>query len=87
MAQNLDDPEVKRRLVSQFLRLTPFMFIGCWLLAALQGASASHSTLIAGVAAAGALGTALSIHLFGSGSRHVLTAVMVILAILGFLAR
>lgn len=87
MAQNLDDPEVKRRLVSALVKLTPFLFIGCWILAALQSASASHSTLIAGVAAAGALGTALSIHLFGSGSRHVLTGVMVILAILGFLAR
>jgi hypothetical protein len=31
MAQNLDDPEVKRRLVSQLLKFTPFIFIGCWL--------------------------------------------------------
>lgn len=87
MAQNLDDPEVKRRLVSVLLKLTPLAFIGCWLLAALQGANAFDSTLIAGVAAVGALGTAHSIRLFGSGSRHVLTGVMVILAILGFLAR
>jgi hypothetical protein len=39
------------------------------------------------VAAAGALGSALSIHLFGSGSRHVLTAVMLILAFLGIFLR
>mgnify|MGYP007118530451 FL=1 len=86
MGQDLDDPEVKRRTVGHLLVATPFLLVGSWLFAYLQGAEAYYATVIAILAAAGCLGTALSIHWFGSGSRHVLTAVSVIAALLAFLA-
>ncbi|AVO46477.1 hypothetical protein C6569_16220 [Phreatobacter cathodiphilus] len=87
MAQDLDDPLVKKRLVKVLLVLTPVAFVLCWVLAALQGASARDSTIIGGVAAIGTFGAALSIGFLGSGARWVLTAVVVILALLQLLSR
>jgi ABC-type amino acid transport system permease subunit len=87
MAQDLDDPLVKKRCVKVLLVLTPFAFVLCWVLAALQGASARDSTIIGGVAAIGTFGAALSIGLFGSGARWVFTALVLGIALLQLLSR
>lgn len=87
MSQDLDDPTVKRRLATLMLALTPVAFALCWVLAALQGAPAFTCAVIAGVAAAGTLGTAVSIGLFGSGSRYVFAAVVILIGLANFLIR
>ncbi|MCZ8316817.1 hypothetical protein [Phreatobacter sp.] len=85
MSQNLDDPLVKARVVRALLIVTPFLFVGGWLLAIAQNASQSIAFLLAGLSAAMSLVTAACIHWFGSGSRHVFTAVAIIVAIIGLL--
>ncbi|MGQ3354032.1 MAG: hypothetical protein ACT6XY_06965 [Phreatobacter sp.] len=87
MNQNLDDPAVKRRLVVLLLKLTPFAFVLCWVLAALQGAPAFTCTVIAGAAAGATLGAAVSIGLFGSGSRYVFMAVAILIGLANALMR
>jgi hypothetical protein len=87
MALDLDDPVVKTRLVKRLLVLTPIAFVFCWVLAALQGASARDCTLIAGIAAGASFGAALSIGFLGSGARWVLTAVVVVIGLLQILLR
>jgi hypothetical protein len=87
MNQDLDDPAVKRRLVILLLKLTPFAFVLCWVLAALQGAPAYTRTVIAGAAAGATLGAAVSIGLFGSGSRYVFMVVVILIGLVNFLMR
>jgi hypothetical protein len=84
MANPLDDPQIKARTVRNLLVAAPFLFVGCYALAAVQGAERWACFLIAGIALAGCLGTALSIHGLGSDSRHVLTAVIVIIALVSW---
>lgn len=81
---SLDDPVVKARTVRNLLITAPLLFVFSWLLAALQGATSGIALLIAGIALGGCLGTALSIQLLGSQSRHVLTAVIILVSLLGF---
>ncbi|PTM60122.1 hypothetical protein [Phreatobacter oligotrophus] len=87
MTANFDDPVVKARVVRALLILTPFLVIGSYLFALLQNASQPIAFLLAGLSAAMSLGTAACIHWLGSASRHVATAVIVIVAILSFLTR
>jgi fatty acid desaturase len=85
MAANLDDPVVKARVVRALLILTPFLVTGSYLLAILQNASQPIAVLLAGLSAAMSLGTAACIQWLGSASRHVATAVLIIVTILSFL--
>ncbi|MBX3530931.1 MAG: hypothetical protein KF849_10010 [Rhizobiaceae bacterium] len=78
---SLDDPVARARIVRALLITAPFLFVGSYLLAWVQGAETKYAGLIAGVALAGCLGTALSIHLLGSKSRYVLFAVMAVLSL------
>ena len=77
----LDDPERRRSVVRTLLILSPFLFIGSYLLAAVQGAPPRESLLIAGVALAMCLGAALVIHLMGSKSGWALVVVQIVLAL------
>ncbi|MGL4592102.1 MAG: hypothetical protein ACRCVZ_09665 [Aestuariivirga sp.] len=81
---SFDDPIVKARTVRRLLIAAPFLFVSLWLMAALQGASNGIALMISGIALAGCLGTALSIQVLGSQSRHVLTAVMILIALVSF---
>jgi hypothetical protein len=79
MASSLDDPAVKARTVRNLLIAAPFLFVGSYGLAAVQGAERWVCLFIASIALAGCLGTALVIGGLGSRSRHVMTAIMIIL--------
>ncbi|WP_296573054.1 hypothetical protein [Phreatobacter sp.] len=87
MRHNLDDPAVRRKLVGALLKLSPIMFVGCWILGTLQGAGAIEATVIAGVIAAMCLAGALGLHLFGSSARYILLAITGVLGLLAFLVR
>lgn len=87
MRHNLDDPAVRRKLVGALLKLSPVMFVGCWILGTLQGAAAIEATVIAGVIAAMCLVGALGLHLFGSAARYLLLAITGVLGLLAFLVR
>jgi hypothetical protein len=80
----LDDPAIRARTVRNLLITAPFLFVGSYALAAVQGAERWVCFLIAGIALAGCLGTALAIGGLGSSSRHVLTAVMIILPLVSW---
>lgn len=73
----LDDPHRRARAVKALLVCAPFTFAGCFLLAAVQGAEARHSLLIAAVGTAMCLAAALVIHLMGSKSWMALVAVKI----------
>lgn len=77
----LDDPERRRSVVKTLLVLSPFLFVGTYLLSAVQGAEPRHCLLIAAVAVAMCLGTALVIHLMGSKSGWALVVVKIALAL------
>lgn len=77
----LDNPEIRRRTVRNLLVLSPFLFVGSYLLAAVQGARAQDSLLIAAVALAMCLSAALVIHLMGSKSGLALMLVRIALAL------
>ena len=77
----LDDPVARARTVRALLIATPFMFIGCYVLAWLQGAEPKFAGLIAAIGAAGCAATALAIHLFGSKSRYLLVLLSAVLAL------
>jgi hypothetical protein len=77
----LDDPVARARTVRALLITAPFLFVGSYLLAWVQGAEPRFAGLIAGIALAGCLGTALSIHLLGAKSRYVLVAVMAVISL------
>ena len=78
---SLDDPAQRWKTVRTLLVLTPFLFVGCYLLAYWQGAAPRHALLIAGIAGAGCLGTAGAIHLLGSQAKWVLVFVQVLLVL------
>jgi hypothetical protein len=80
----LDNPEIRARTVRNLLITAPFLFVGSYALAAVQGAERWVCLLIAGIALAGCLGTALVIGGLGSRSRHVMTAVMIILPLVSW---
>lgn len=82
MSQDLDDPETNWRLVRSLLTLAPFLFVGSIALALVQGASRYHSLIIAGIALAGCLGAAATIHVFRSHSRTVLAVFSVVVGLL-----
>ncbi len=81
MGNGLDDPQVRQRTVRALLITAPLLFVGGYLLAAVQGASAGLSLLLAGISLAMCLGTALCIHLLGSKSGVVLVALSWIMAL------
>lgn len=62
----LDDPVRKRQVVTLLLKLSPFTFALCYVLAWAQGAATGHAVLIAVVGAGMCLGAALAIHIMGS---------------------
>lgn len=68
----LDDPLAKARTVRALLIATPFMFVGCYLLAWVQGAEVRYAVLIAAIGAGGCAATALAIHLLGAKARYLL---------------
>ncbi len=76
---SFDDPEVRRRAVRALLIVSPFMFIGCYMLSAVQGARPRDCLLIAAVGTAMCLAAALVIHLLGAKSGLALTVVRVVL--------
>lgn len=57
-AHQRDIPEQRQRVAALLLKLTPVMFVFCYVLAAVQGAKWQHSLLIAVVGAAMCLGWA-----------------------------
>jgi hypothetical protein len=77
----LDDPVAKSKTVRALLIATPFLFVGCYLLAWVQGAEPRYSLLIAAVGAGGSAATALAIHLLGSKSRYLLVLLSAVMAL------
>jgi hypothetical protein len=63
-----DTPEPRQRTAALLLKLSPVMFVLCYLLAAVQGAKWQHSLLIAVVGTAMCLGAAGLYKLRGSRS-------------------
>lgn len=49
-SQQQDTPEQRQRIAALLLKLSPLMFVLCYVLAAVQGAKWQHSLLIAVVA-------------------------------------
>jgi hypothetical protein len=80
--QSFANPEVKARTVRALLVTALPLFLFSYGLAAVQGAERWVCFLISGIALAGCLGTALTIHVLGPDSRHALTAVTIVLAFL-----
>lgn len=83
----LDDPAKRARVVRVLLVATPFMFVGCYLLAAIQGAAAFYALVIALAGAGMSLGAALAIGLLGSNAKWALVAVQIVLVMLSALKR
>lgn len=75
----LDDPEKSWRVVKALLITAPFLFVGSYILAWLQGAQPQHSLLIAGVALGMCLAAAGVIHFMGSKSWIALVMLKVVL--------
>ena len=71
---SLDDPEARWRTVKALLIAAPFVFVGCYLLAWVQGAELRFSVLIAAVGGGMSLAAALVIHFMGSKSWMALVA-------------
>lgn len=67
-AQQQDTPEQRLRIAALLLKLTPLMFVLCYVLAAVQGARWQDSLLIAVVGTAMCLGAAGLYKLRGSKS-------------------
>lgn len=63
-----DTPEQRQRIASLLLKLSPLMFVLCYVLAAVQGARWQHSLLIAVVGTAMCLGAAGLYKMRGSRS-------------------
>lgn len=80
--KSLDDPEQRARVVRVLLIASPFMFVGCYVLAAIQGAAAFYALVIAIVGAGMALGAALAIGLLGSNAKWALIVVQLVLMML-----
>lgn len=76
---SLDDPVRKARVVRALLWMTPVAFVLCYVLAAVQGAEAKHSLLIAVVGAGMSLSAAFVINLMGSKSWIALVMLKVAL--------
>ena len=70
----LDNPETRWRTVKALLITAPFLFVGCYLLAWVQGAELRFSLLIATVGASMSLAAALAIYVMGSKSWMALVA-------------
>ncbi len=82
---SLDDPPTRERAVRNLLIAAGPLFVGSWLLAAVQGATTGVALIIAGLALAGCLGAALSIHLLGSNARYVMMALILLTSVASFL--
>lgn len=76
---SLDDPVRRARVVRMLLIASPFMFAGCYALAAVQGAEGFYALVIALAGTGMSLGTALVIHLMGSKSKWALIVVQIVL--------
>jgi len=79
----LDDPEKNARVVRALLICAPFAFVGCYILAWLQGAETRHSVLIAAVAFAMCLAAAFVIRVMGSKSWIALVALKIVVVFFG----
>lgn len=77
----LDDPAQRARTVRALLILSPFLFAGIYVLCWMLGAEPRYAVLIAGIALAGCLGTALAIHLLGSKARYLVVLLSAVLAL------
>ena len=80
-APTLDDPVAKARTVRVLLIAAPFMFVGCYLIAWIQGAEPQYAAIIGVAGAAMCAVTALTIQLLGSKSRYALTLLIAVLAL------
>ncbi len=80
--KSLDDPVQQARVVRALLIASPFMFVGCYVLAAIQGAEPYYALIIALTGIAMTLGAALAIRLLGSKSKWALVVVQVVLMLL-----
>jgi hypothetical protein len=80
---DLDNPETRWRAVKALLVISPFMFVGCYLLAWAQGAEPRYGLLIAAVGTGMCLAAAGTIHLMGSKSIYALIALKVALLLVG----
>jgi hypothetical protein len=78
-SQQRDTPEQRQRVASLLFKLSPLMFILCYVLAAVQGAQWQHSLLIAVVGTAMCLGWAGLYKLRGSKSTGDLVWVNILL--------
>ncbi len=67
-SQQQDTPEQRQRIAVLLLKLSPLMFVLCYVLAAVQGAKWQHSLLIAVVGALMCIGAAGIYKLRGSRS-------------------
>lgn len=74
-----DTPEQRQRIAVLLLKLSPLMFILCYVLAAVQGAKWQHSLLIAVVGTAMCLGAAGLYKLRGSKSTSDLVWLNILL--------
>lgn len=74
-----DTPEQRQRIAALLLKLSPLMFILCYVLAAVQGAKWQHSLLIAVVGTLMCLGAAGAYKLRGSKSADDLVWLNILL--------
>jgi len=77
--QSLDDPVYRGRAVRALLVTSPFAFIGCYLLAWVQGAATGHALVIAAAALGMCLAAAAAIHVMGSRAWIALLVVKSVL--------
>lgn len=80
--QSPQDPELNKSAARTLLWITPFAFVGTYLLAAVQGAEPKHCALIGGVMVVGCLGTAALLRLRGSKAAGDMAWIRILLALL-----
>lgn len=78
-----ETPERRARVVRALLVLSPFTFVGCFLLAAVQGARWQDLLLIAVVGTAMCLGAAGLFHLRGSKAAEDVVWINILLRLFG----
>lgn len=79
ISEQQDTPERRQRIASLLLKLSPVMFVLCYLLAAVQGTKWQHSLLIAVVGTLMCLGAAGLHKLRGSKSADDLVWLNILL--------
>lgn len=79
---SLDDPATRASVVRVLLIATPCMFVGCYVLAFVQGAEAFYALVIALAGSAMSLGAALAIYALGSNAKWALVVVQIVMMLL-----